>query len=66
MFHGYGTLVESDGSVYKGEFYNDCMQGFGRYTYPDGDYYEGQWWQDMQHGQGTEVEAGEKYVGGWF
>ena len=66
-----GTIVESDGSEYDGQWkltlcglmYN----GQGILTWPNGDIYEGQWINGQRHGQGILTwVSGDKYAGQWI
>ena len=59
MYHGQGTLTDSNGRKYKGEFTYSSMD-YGTYTSPDGKIkYEGGFTVDyfnsifLYHGQGT-------------
>jgi hypothetical protein len=50
--HGTGTMVNKDGSVYRGEWYEGKKHGPGTVTYPDGTTYTGTWVEGLRHGKG--------------
>lgn len=46
-------LVNSDGTVYKGQVKNDSIRhGYGVQVWPDGGKYEGYWQDGVAHGRG--------------
>ena len=51
--HGQGTLTQSDGTTYTGEWKDGKFHGQGTLTYADGWTYTGEWKLGKQHGQGT-------------
>jgi len=59
-----GTLSQSDGAQYVGEFRNNKKNGQGTITWPDGEKYVGEYRDNLRNGQGTYTwPSGKKYVG---
>jgi len=50
-----GRYSGSDGSVYKGSFFNDKFHGRGEYTWTDGRLFKGMWKDGLMHGRGEFV-----------
>jgi hypothetical protein len=53
MKHGNGTLIDTDGSTFSGEFFNDSLHGYGIVQFPNGSTYEGTFEQGLFHGNIT-------------
>ncbi|KAL9648380.1 hypothetical protein ABK040_010543 [Willaertia magna] len=51
-----------DGTIYKGQFYDNKKHGFGEIHYPNGDAYVGEWKFNLKHGKGEYYFAGNKSV----
>jgi len=63
---GLGILLDTDGSLYEGYFYNDMKSGFGNLYEPSGQFYSGKWHKDKLHGDGTYISPNtEVYRGNW-
>lgn len=41
--HGTGKMVQSDGTIYEGEWFEDKQHGKGIETWPDGSKYSGEY-----------------------
>ena len=46
----FGRVIQEDGSMHEGDWYNDKAHGQGVYTHMDGAQYKGEWKEDKQHG----------------
>ena len=46
----FGRVIQEDGSMYEGDWYNDKAHGQSVYTHMDGAQYKGEWKEDKQHG----------------
>lgn len=49
---GIGTYKWKDGTVYKGDFFENLLQGKGKFTWISGNYYEGELKNDVFDGLG--------------
>jgi hypothetical protein len=66
VFHGLGTLVYSDGSLYEGMFEGGVFSGKGTFVNSKGDRYEGSFLSGMKHGHGKITYFdGSTYIGDW-
>lgn len=78
--HGQGTLTDSKGAQFLGEFdegrfsglqrvwgfKNGLPSGYGQYTFSDGTRYTGEWRNGLFHGLGTlKLKDGAEYRGQW-
>ena len=63
--NGRGTLIETDGYKYIGEWKIGKRHGQGTQIYSKRSKYVGEWKNDQSHGQGTYTSDGSKYVGLW-
>ena len=60
----FGTLTQSSGDKYVGEFKDNQRNGQGTFTFAEGSKYVGEYKDDKRNGQGTFTYAeGSKYVG---
>ena len=66
-FHGFGTYVFKDGSVYEGEWHRGKRFGYGHLRCKPEDYvYEGYFDSDRRHGEGViSWGNGAFYMGKW-
>ena len=55
--HGYGKLLQNDGTSYIGEVKYGTMDGKGKLTQKDGSYFDGYWRQGVISGTGTRYYA---------
>ena len=60
-----GTVPDTNGDKYVGEFKDGEASGHGTYTYAYGGKYVGEWKNDAINGQGTYTDANGEYVGEW-
>lgn len=67
LYHGQGTLISADGTVYTGQWLDGQRSGYGEQTWDGGEsWYRGQWEQDQRSGYGeTSVRHGMRYRGQW-
>lgn len=66
QYHGRGTLINEDGSIYDGEWRNGLQEGQGIFKYVDGGVYVGQWVADFACGYGEmDFAEGATYKGEW-
>ena len=66
MMHGKGILINSDGTKYEGDFYNNKKQGVGKYYYSKSKIYEGEWLNGKQHGKGRIIKENIVEEGMWI
>jgi hypothetical protein len=65
-FHGRGTLVRIDGSVYEGNFRRGVFSGFGKLVNRHGEQYIGRFRAGKKHGYGKMIYIdGSTYEGDW-
>jgi len=50
--HGEGKFISPDGSVYKGQWVENCIGPHGSISWPGGPEYEGAFKNGLQHGKG--------------
>lgn len=63
IYCGRGMMINEDGSIYKGVFFN-TMNGKGELISKNGDIYEGEFKNGLKHGKGKEIyKNGDKYEG---
>jgi len=66
VFHGDGTLIRSNGTLYEGNFEKGVFHGHGKLTSPNGDRYEGGFRDGKKQGDGTICYPnGGIYMGDW-
>ena len=53
---GSGTYKYDNGSIYKGEWWNNEMNGEGTLIWPDGSVYVGEFKNGLYHGNGTYLD----------
>ena len=64
LFHGKGILKYSNGSTYKGEFFQGSKNGYGHYTSSEGYEYIGDWAGGRQTGKAqVNYKNGDLYTG---
>jgi hypothetical protein len=64
---GFGKYFLSDGSIYKGFFYNNKMEGRGRMVNINGFVYEGEFKNGQSNGYGKYISLdGTTYKGTWL
>jgi hypothetical protein len=56
-YHGEGTYIYEDGSMYVGSWKNGKLNGFGRRTFSNGSVYSGGFVSNKKHGQGVFTSA---------
>lgn len=65
--HGYGMLIQADGSHYQGDFFYGQKNGQGQMFFSNGDYYTGQFKKNKFHGLGKlEFSDGSFFQGNFF
>ena len=65
-YNGKGTFINSDGSMFEGEWENGTENGQGTFTWSNGDKYVGEWKDGNWNGQGTFTWVdGRKNEGKW-
>lgn len=65
-FHGYGTLIKTDGSKFQGFWVNGILQNYGRFFTKNGDFFEGGFINGIANGYGVYIHAdGTQYKGEW-
>jgi len=63
---GHGVYKFENGTVYDGQWDDDCMEGEGRCVYWNGDVYQGNWRGGKRHGDGVyQFASGKKIEGKW-
>ncbi len=64
--NGIGRMIDGDGSIFEGQYFNDDLNGFGRVFWYDGYYYIGEFKDYKMHGKGKFIYAcGEIQDGIW-
>ena len=51
-YHKNGVLVESDGSIYEGDWVLGKREGMGQYRSSNGDLFIGEFFNNKYHGKG--------------
>ena len=64
--HGYGSLLQKDGSKYEGFWRNNIFHGYGRYIDPSGTTYEGIFENGKLNGKGTKKSLNSSFYIGDF
>lgn len=65
--NGEGTLVQTNGVKYVGQFQDGAYNGIGICYWPNGGgRYEGEWKNNLPHGQGSRLLSTGKRQVGWF
>lgn len=63
---GFGTYTWTNGTYYKGTWYNQWPHGNGEYCWIEGNTYRGQFKDGLRHGQGTFItKDAQEYSGLW-
>lgn len=64
--HGYGVMVYSNGSGYKGQWVQGKRSGQGNFRFTNGDEYDGAWKRNKRQGYGIlRYASGAMYAGQW-
>ena len=64
--NGHGQFVFSDGSIYRGQWWQGLRHGYGEYRLMNGAVYKGQWAFDLKHGFGKFAAPGTEITGVWL